>query len=77
MTERFPQGKTYSPWFLRLDHLAAPVSPAQAVEYLQHHADRLGITLLGSVNGREFVAVPDLGPPSEVPPTNPKETKTP
>ncbi len=49
----------YSPWHLKVDHVAADITPKRAVEYLGQHAAEMGITLIGEVNGEEFMAFPD------------------
>lgn len=58
--------KPYDPFTLILDHVAAPFPVEDALPFLQGHADRLGITVQATINGRRFIASPGESSVGEV-----------
>lgn len=58
--------KTYDPFYIALQHVAAPFSPAEAMPFLQGHADRLGMPVHCEINGKLAVAEPGAKEPHVV-----------
>ncbi len=48
-----------SPFFLRLEHFAADMQVAEAVEILKQHAAHLGVQCVCVINGQEVWVWPD------------------
>lgn len=48
----------YDTWFLRLESGAAPFPAHETLPFLLAHANRLGVAVIGAINGVEVVALP-------------------
>lgn len=65
----------YDPFYIAVEHVAAPFPPEEALPFLQAHADRLGIPIHWSYGFGYILAIatPGEGEPKVFHFTRPKE----
>lgn len=58
--------KPYDPFYIEVQHVAAPFPYTDSLPFLQAHADRLGIAIHWEYDDKLIIATPDTAWPVEI-----------